>query len=598
MSSATVQAKIAAFESLAGLSSSPSSTVFLPAKRSQNSSENLLETPISPTTASALPPVVQFAPRKPSKPSPSPSPPNLGRKTSLIDLRDWVVEDEFTASHLRRSQPLSILTRNGRHNGHANNGATDSSSQITAPLINLESPPMVKPKPKHLVSKPLAGASSGLHARGSLRSVASSSSLHSSSTSYLYPPLTVDRGHTYPPKPDSSHRPGHAPASSISSFHSVSLSSPSTSTSSQHITSFPFEQELERDLSVKSYGSDSVSLDESYEEVPSTSLASPATERLINLDWERATAHRKVHPPSLPRRPSSSFFGTAAPKPPVPLPLPARSTPAPPVVRPFLSASSSTSTLANSYIVPSIASRRVPPLPSRSSDRSSILSNATSDSGFSVNYATYQPSHNKTIPSSIPTVQLASIQKVRRPTPIPPKARKRYEDLFNANVVQRRKAEKRLKDMPPLLTPAEARRSRRAVGWRGLSIDLTTSGGGNFPESKAQDDSGEPVDHVVDNNETLDGRIIRCIWIRSGLDRKKLRDIWIECDPLKAGALNRESFVRGMWRIDEELRRSHTDPLKHPPSVNLYTSSSRSSGLGVARRNEAPRVPQAKAILI
>lgn len=70
----------------------------------------------------------------------------------------------------------------------------------------------------------------------------------------------------------------------------------------------------------------------------------------------------------------------------------------------------------------------------------------------------------------------------------------------------------------------------------------------------------------------------------------------IECDSLKAGSLNRESFVRGMWRIDEELRRSHTDTLKHPP-VNLYTSSSRGGGLGVVRRNEAPRVPQAKAIL-
>lgn len=512
MTAATVQAKIAAFESLAGISSSP----FLPPKKSQDSSENLLETPISPTTASALPPVVQFTPRKPSKPSPSPSPPNLGRKTSLIDLRDWVVEDELAASHLRRPQPPSIPTRNGRH------GAT-----ITTPLINLESPPKVKPKPKHLVSKPLVGAPSGLHARGSLRSVASSSSLHSSSTSYLFPPLTVDRGHTYPPKPDSSQRPGHAPASSISSFHSVSLSSdtdPSSSTSSQHIASFPFEQELERDLSVKSYGSDSVSLDESYEEVSSTFVASPATERLINLDWERATAHRKVRPPSLPQRPPS---GTAATKPPAPRPPPpARSTPASPVVRPSLSASSSTSTLANSYVV---ASRRVPPLPSRSSDRSSILSNATSDSGFSVNYATYQPNHNKTIPSLIPTVQVASIQKVRRPTPIPPKARKRYEDLFNANVVQRRKADKRRKDKPSLLTPAEARRSRRAVGWRGLSIDLTTSGGGNFAEGKGkevQDDSGEPVDHVVDNDETLDGRIIRCMWIRSGLDRKKLRDIW------------------------------------------------------------------------
>lgn len=528
MSSATVQAKIAAFESLAG---SSSSAVFLPAKLSQDASESLLEIPISPTTARALPPVVQFAPanvsRQPSKPSPSPSPPNLGRKTSLIDLRDWVVDDGST--------------QNGRLNGHAPEhpyiGTTRSPRHTAAPLINLESPPSVKPKPKHLVSKPLADTS-GLHGRNSLRSVASSSSL---SASYLYPPgrtdsLTVDRGHTYPPKPDSSRRPGHAPASSISSFHSVSLSSdtdPSTSTSSQHITSLPVEQEPSHDLSVKSYGSDSVSLDESYEEVPSTFVGSPATERLINLDWERAMAHRKVQPPRLPQRPSLSFTGTTVKKPPIPrLPPPnvlARSTPTSPIVRPTLSASSSASTLSNSYVVSSIAPRRVPPPPSHSSDRSSILSTATSDSGFSVKYATYQSNHNKATPHLTSAVQLASIQKVRRPTPIPPKARKRYEDLFNANIIQRRKAEKWRKDMPPPLTPHEARRSRRAVGWRGLSIDLTTAGGAQLAESKAkevQEDSEELVDQVIDNDETLEGRIIRCIWIRSGLDGKKLGEIW------------------------------------------------------------------------
>ena len=83
--------------------------------------------------------------------------------------------------------------------------------------------------------------------------------------------------------------------------------------------------------------------------------------------------------------------------------------------------------------------------------------------------------------------------------------------------------------MPPPLTPHEARRSRRAVGWRGLSIDLTTAGGAHLVETKAkevQEDSEELVDQVIDNDETLEGRIIRCIWTRSGLDRKKLGEIW------------------------------------------------------------------------
>src|ERR1700760_4514012 len=106
MPSATLQAKIAAFESLAhrsspsSLSSSPPSTVFVSPNHSRDGSESLLETPISPTTASALPPTVQFTPanawKQPPQPSPSPSPPNLGRRTSLIDLKDWVLEDEFS----------------------------------------------------------------------------------------------------------------------------------------------------------------------------------------------------------------------------------------------------------------------------------------------------------------------------------------------------------------------------------------------------------------------------------------------------------------------------------------------------------------------
>lgn len=29
-----------------------------------------------------------------------------------------------------------------------------------------------------------------------------------------------------------------------------------------------------------------------------------------------------------------------------------------------------------------------------------------------------------------------------------------------------------------------------------------------------------------------------------------------ECDPANDGALTRDAFVRGMWRIDEELRRA------------------------------------------
>jgi len=49
---------------------------------------------------------------------------------------------------------------------------------------------------------------------------------------------------------------------------------------------------------------------------------------------------------------------------------------------------------------------------------------------------------------------------------------------------------------------------------------------------------------------------VRRIWTLSKLDRAVLKSIWAECDPEGMGTLDRESFVKGMWRIDEELRRA------------------------------------------
>ncbi|KIL69839.1 hypothetical protein M378DRAFT_97897 [Amanita muscaria Koide BX008] len=586
MPSATLQAKIARFESRI----SPPTMLDLSSNRSSDGSESLLETPISPTTAMALPPAVQFTPLKAQKPptprqlSPSPSPPNLGRKTSLIDLKDWVVEDEFA-----ETEHGPHRRRNGRHHAkllnHPSNGAPQNA--LTAPLIKLDSPPKVKPKPKHLMSKRITADTDApilppRRPEHTLRSVASSSSLQSSSTSYMYPSrrndsLTVDARHTYPPTLEASLRPkassGHAPASSISSFHSVSLSSDTDSSTPSHIATFPIELEQERDFSVKSYGSDSVSLSESYEEVPSIIVASPATERLINLDWGRASAQRKFQHPTLPLRSSPSPKPTTGMQTPLPRSLPPKvppSTSTPPIIRPSLS-SSSTSTLSNT--LNSNMSRRVPPPPSRSSDRSSVRSNATSESSFSVTYPTYQSNQNKpvTLPQTITTLQPSLVHKTRRPTPIPPKARKRYEDVFDANVIHLRKVEKQRKVKPALLSPPEARKIRQAAGWRGLSIDLTTAAVDHPMASKAKEsrnhDDEESVDKAVGSNEVLEGCIVRCVWMRSSLDKSRLRDIWNECDTEKKGVLDKESFVRGMWRIDEELRRAHTEPLKFARSA-------------------------------
>ncbi|KAF8636608.1 hypothetical protein AX17_003418 [Amanita inopinata Kibby_2008] len=564
MPSAALQAKIAAFESLAShspsssLSNSPPSIIFLPKDPStQDISQSLLETPISPTTATSLPPVVvQFTPFKaPRQTSPSPSPPNLGRKSSLIDLKDWVVEDGPSDTNHTEVTPL-ISAVNGHSNGSlktSQNGisAMKGPPRIMTSLINLESPPEVKPKPKHLVSLPISNALDvpplppRKQSYQSLRSVASSSSLQTTANSYLYPPRpdkSPTANHVYPYLPAkldvslvSRNSSGHAPASSISSFHSVSLSSdtdPSTPSSlSNHIASFPVDQDHERDLSVKSHGSDSISLDESYEEVSSTSLASPATEELINLDWERATARQKPLPPKLPKRPSSSATSGISsvrptpPRPPPPFVTP-RSTPTSPITRPS-SSSSSVSTLPSTHItIP--PSRRMPP-PSRPPDRGSTLNNGTSDITFSVNYPTYQ-SNQRIPPRQIPSTTLVGpSHKPRRPTPVPSAARKRYESLFDVNVIQWQKAEKQRNSTPSSLSPTETRRTRQAVGWRGLSIDLSTADEEHPNPNKAKeqtDGDEERAKQVVGSDEILEGHIVRCIWTRSGLSVARLREIW------------------------------------------------------------------------
>ncbi|PPQ93232.1 hypothetical protein CVT25_015230 [Psilocybe cyanescens] len=443
-----------------------------------------------------------------SRPSPSPSPPNLGRKTSLLDLKDWIVDD-----------------------GPASKTPT---APVYPPLISLQSPsprPIPKPKP---------------------------------------PSLTVDHSHRYPPlsltldSPRNS-TPGHAPSSSISSFHSVSLSSdtdPSTPGSvAGFIATFPMDDDYRQHTD-----SDSVSLSESYEQVSTSSLASPATERLISLDWEKALAKRGPVPPKLPQRPPStrsSFKPTPPPSHPVSRAASVSgSTPTSPILRPAISAAASSSSLAlaAATINTPYTPRRPapPPPPSRSSDRSSIRSIATTNSYSSSSYSHSHSQPQPQPPRSVHhTPSLLSL-KTKRPTPVPLAARKRYEAVFANNVVQRRRAEKRRSDdeKPALLSPTEAR-GRRAVGWRGLSIDLITAD--ELAQSPTSDHS---VDERIGPDENLEGPIVRFIWKRSGLSNAQLSDIWNECDITGKGALSLEAFVKGMWRIDEELRRAQTQAIK------------------------------------
>ncbi|KAF8077761.1 hypothetical protein FPV67DRAFT_1462904 [Lyophyllum atratum] len=581
MPSTALQSRISAFESIANPSLSPSFSSSSLSRKPQ-SNGRVFETPRSPP----------FTPRQPAAASPSPSPPNLGRKTSLIDLKDWIVDDGPSSPH------PNVFKHSGGIAHSSDRTPTkqglNTKKQLVAPLINFESPP--KPKPK--VSPTLTAKAPPLPPRKpsytSLKSVASSASLGSNSSPVSPQPMhrsdTLTVNHTYPPlKIDagsqSRNASGHAPTSSISSFHSVSLSSdtdPSTpgSVSSNFIATFPVDYEQEQ-----RYGSegDSVSLGESYEEVSTPSIASPVTEGIITLDWEKAMAKRKPVPPRLPQRPSptlpsSSGSIQAALKSPPPKrqsSSPSSSTPGSPRFRASLSSVSSSSTMGNGA-----AGRRAPPPPptSRSSDRSSIQSTATSHS-ISSNYSHSSQGHNG---RTLNNIHL----KTKRPTPVPAAARVRYELVFNANVVQHRKAEKqKSKEKPALLSPAEARGTRRAAGWRGLSVDLIT-GGHDVPAPASSQDYEEDVSNVVEPTDKLEGRQVKAIWRRSRLDRARLSEIWSECDPGGVGSLARDAFVKGMWRIDEELRRAQTQVLKSVSMTSLGSLRGRGESNSLVQKHK------------
>jgi hypothetical protein len=83
-----------------------------------------------------------------------------------------------------------------------------------------------------------------------------------------------------------------------------------------------------------------------------------------------------------------------------------------------------------------------------------------------------------------------------------------------------------LEEKPTHLSPVEAR-ARRAAGWRGLSVDLITGDDSLSaqPQEPVRHD-GDKVDQEVDQDEKLEGPIVRLIWERSRLDSARLSDIW------------------------------------------------------------------------
>lgn len=529
MPSASLQSRIKAFEALADQRPPSSHTVTSahvfslkpPQVKYPPSFTNLLESPISPISDSFYP-IAPFTYPKSSSRSPSPSPPNLGRKTSLIDLKDWVVDDGPNKGP--SAVPSHILFGNGKHligtrelsktpPPIANKPAAARSAPISSvPLINLESPPKSRPP---LPPRKLSCVSTD-------SSISTSSISDSSATLRLPGPsdsLTVE--HTYPP-----HLPHafgsvtirHAPASSISSFHSVSLSSDGNELkpTSPRLSTWSSPRTVGGDDD-GSVDGDGVSIADSYENVSVTSAISPTT--TVPFDWEKALIKAggkpRPEPPKLPQRPS------------VKLPLPTS------VSRSVSTSSSSTTTTRRPAPPPppppaashqSLSRTKLPSsrtsLASTSastSDRSSILSDATTTSRTSI--------------STRNSGQLAHKESLLlRPTPVPPAARSRYENLFATIVVNRRKAVKAARKAKLKSPPSSpVKKSRKAAGWRGLSVDLITN-----PEDhpilslkEADSDDDDDAEQLpVGPEERLGGRIVRLVWNASKLDRQKLRDIW------------------------------------------------------------------------
>ncbi|EIW84891.1 hypothetical protein CONPUDRAFT_162213 [Coniophora puteana RWD-64-598 SS2] len=542
MPSAAIQSRIKAFEALSAPSTSDTDGSSQPAtqvtKTTVPDSSSLLETPISPTAQTYRPIAPLTVPRSSSR-SPSPSPPNLGRKSSLIDLKDWVVDD-------------------GPKNDSARNGSTGVNSLRTningssTPLINLESAPKSRPplpprKPSYTSIKSTSSSPSGSGGLGA---------------TLKPPPIAGSRPveHTYPPTNGNegfgTSRKGHAPTSSISSFHSVSLSDGGT------IDSIPSAVSLSREANA-STDADSASLDESFENVSASSAVSPGAASR-HFDWGNATvrpADPRPVPPRLPQRPGPPKSPVSgSPKSPLP--------PSSPVLSPPRSVSRSGSASSTSTSVPTITTRRPPPPPPSHvsnlnrtkppSSRGSLNSGPGTASASDRSSIQSQSTGTSTSRTSVSTrSSIGKSTKLSRPTPVPPAARARYETVFNTNVLARRKVEKSVARLSSgSASSSSPRKTRQAAGWRGLSVDLITDPNVG-DKAKEEEKDGADVDAIVGPEERLNGRIVRLIWNASMLEQSKLRDVWAECNPDSTGSIDRDSFVRGMWRIDEELRKAH-----------------------------------------
>jgi hypothetical protein len=160
-------------------------------------------------------------------------------------------------------------------------------------------------------------------------------------------------------------------------------------------------------------------------------------------------------------------------------------------------------------------------IPQRNSPRSSLASVATvtsSPSSTSVWTSSGKQPFRATSSTHNMNFNLQSLAK-KKPPPLPSNARARYDAVFDANI--KAQQEKRARG-DKLLRPASV--SRRAVGWRGTSMDITT-------DDSALDNSAKPSTNLEgglnhDDNPRLSGNVVRLIWSCSKLPKHTLKVIW------------------------------------------------------------------------
>ncbi|KAG8852150.1 hypothetical protein FRB91_006974 [Serendipita sp. 411] len=332
---------------------------------------------------------------------------------------------------------------------------------------------------------------------------------------------------------------GHSHAASNSSLHSVSLS--------------------DHDHSVDKEDG----LGGSYEAVsPHASSVFSLVDKSQSMVSSPATSAISIGPPALPPRPSGAsssvsggMSGSDTPQQ-VNVPYAVRKHPPPPPSH------QGKSTFRSGH--------RPPPLnevPSRSSARSSLASittiGSTTPSGSSL-----FSSGKRSSRASISTISsnIAMQTRAKRLPPPSPAAKARYEAVFDENV----KAQREWENNGGATKAQPGRMNRRAVGWRGTSMDLTT-GGVIEPIGGLESGLGEGED------VRLNGKVVKSIWLCSKLPPSALRTIWDECDPSKQGSLDKQSFVNGMWRIDNELLSAASS--SRTPLGSISRTGSRASAL-------------------